>query len=62
MIDALAMGGHGAYVWSAYGITLVILAGNAWAARRRRNLAIERARTAAVAERPSRRPTVRQVQ
>jgi heme exporter protein D len=28
------MGGYAAYVWSAYGITLVILVVSAWTARR----------------------------
>ena len=34
------MGGNGAYVWSAYGITLGVLIWNVWAARSRlkRNL------------------------
>lgn len=27
--DFLAMGGHGLYVWSAYGVTLVVFAFNA---------------------------------
>ena len=26
--DFLSMNGHGVYVWSAYGITLLVLAGN----------------------------------
>ncbi|TWI53888.1 heme exporter protein D [Pseudomonas duriflava] len=26
--DFLAMGHHGAYVWSAYGLTLLVLTGN----------------------------------
>lgn len=56
------MGGDGAYVWSAYGITLAVLAGNVWAARRRRQAALERARASGGAERPRRRPTVRQLQ
>ncbi|WP_040262350.1 heme exporter protein CcmD [Pseudomonas massiliensis] len=36
--DFLAMGRHGAYVWSAYGVCLVMLAWNLiapWRARRR---------------------------
>ena len=24
------MGGHGAYIWAAYGLTMVILAANIW--------------------------------
>lgn len=26
----LDMGGHGVYIWAAYGLTLVILAANVW--------------------------------
>ena len=44
MSEFLAMGGHGAYVWSAYGITLIVLAVNAWTAVRRHSKAIEAAR------------------
>ena len=36
--ETLAMGGHGAYVWSCYAITLVVLVLNVvqpWLARRR---------------------------
>jgi heme exporter protein D len=29
LADFLAMGGHGAYVWSAYGLCMVVLAWNA---------------------------------
>lgn len=33
--DFLNMSGYGPYVWSCYGLTLAVLIGNAWAARRR---------------------------
>lgn len=33
--EFLAMSGYGPYVWSCYGITLAVLIGNAWAAKRR---------------------------
>ena len=33
--EFLAMDGYGAYVWSCYGLTLAVLIGNAWTARRR---------------------------
>ena len=42
--EFLAMSGYGAYVWSCYGLTLVVLIGNAWAARRRLSAALLRAR------------------
>ena len=38
------MSGYGAYVWSCYALTLAVLIGNAWAARRRLAAALVRAR------------------
>ena len=35
MAEFLAMGGYGAYVWGAYGVTLLALAANALAPWRR---------------------------
>lgn len=35
MNDFFAMGGYAAYVWSAFGLTAVVLAGNWFLARRR---------------------------
>jgi heme exporter protein D len=35
--EFLAMGGYAAYVWTAFGVTLVCLVGNLYAARRRFN-------------------------
>ncbi len=32
MNEFLSMGGYAAYVWSAFGITLVVLIGNIWSA------------------------------
>ena len=34
-MEFLAMGGYAGYVWSAFGITAVVMAGNLVAARRR---------------------------
>jgi heme exporter protein CcmD len=57
------MGGHGAYVWSAYGITLAVLLINAWLARAKRRSALRRATELATqAEVPRKQPTVRQLQ
>ena len=41
------MGGYGFYVWGSYGVTLAILVGETWMARRRHRRAIEAARRAA---------------
>jgi heme exporter protein D len=59
VIEFLQMGGYAPYVWSSYGITLAVLIGAAWAARRRRLTALDEARRAAGAERPRKQPTVR---
>jgi heme exporter protein D len=62
MTEFLAMGGYAAYVWSAYGITLAVLLVSAWAARRHRIGALERARQTAEPDRPRRQPTLRQME
>jgi heme exporter protein D len=61
MTEILAMGGHAAYVWSAYGITLAVLVMNVWSARRRHIAALQRARESAESDRPRKQPTVRQL-
>ncbi len=62
MSEFLDMGEHGPYVWTAYGITLVILILNVWSAGAllRRNL--RRAAHEPVAEEPARRPKVSQIE
>jgi heme exporter protein CcmD len=62
MSEFFRMGGDGAYVWSAYGVTLAVLLLNVWWARRRHQSALQRARASAGDERVSRRPTVRQIE
>ena len=62
MSEFLRMGGDGAYVWSAYGVTLAVLVLNVWWARRRHQSALRRAKASAGDERVSKRPTVRQIQ
>jgi heme exporter protein D len=57
------MNGHGAYVWSAYGITLAVLILNVWLARTKHRAALQRARELATqAEVPRKQPTVRRLQ
>ena len=34
LAEYLSMGGYGAFVWPAYGLAMVVLAGMAWASRR----------------------------
>jgi heme exporter protein D len=63
VIDFIQMGGDGAYVWSAYGITLAVLIVNIVLVRARHRTALRRAREiAAQAEVPRRQPKVHRVQ
>jgi heme exporter protein D len=61
MSDILSMGGHGAYVWPAYGITLVVIVFNVWAARRKLANALAEARRSSGKEQPRSQPKVRQL-
>ena len=61
MMEFLRMGGEGAYVWSAYGITLAVVLFNAWWGRWTHKNALERARAFSSESRTPRKPTVRQV-
>lgn len=36
MMDWLAMGGHGFYIWSSYALTAVLVAAELWMLKRRR--------------------------
>jgi heme exporter protein CcmD len=55
------MGGHAAYVWPAYGITLVLIVFNVWAARRKLANALSEARRSGGTEQPRSQPKVRQL-
>ena len=62
MSEFFLMNGHGAYVWSAYGITLAVLVINAWLVRVKRRSALQRAQElASQAETPRKQPTVRRL-
>ena len=60
MSEFLQMGGYAAYVWSAYGVTLIVLVLNVWAAYRRHNEMLGRANRSET-DTPERQPTVRQI-
>jgi heme exporter protein CcmD len=60
--EFLAMSGYAAYVWSAYGITLVVLVLNVAVARRRHRGALRRAGELAGREPTRKQATVRQLQ
>ncbi|HVY67261.1 MAG TPA: heme exporter protein CcmD [Gammaproteobacteria bacterium] len=55
------MGGHAAYVWTAYGITLAVIIFNVWSARRKLLNALGEARRARETEGPRSQPKVRQL-
>ena len=61
MKEFLAMGGYAVYVWAAYGMTVVVIALNAWAAQRRLRRTLGELKTTAQPEDSARRPTVRKV-
>jgi len=56
--EYFAMGGHGSYVWSAYGITLLVLLLSGWAASQRHRRALREARRAGGPAQPARQPKV----
>jgi heme exporter protein D len=61
-MEFIEMGGHGAYVWSAYGITLAVLIINVWLVRAKLRSALRRAQELATqAEAPRKQPTVRRL-
>jgi heme exporter protein D len=63
MSEFFSMGGHGAYVWSAYGITLAVLIVNVWLVRAKRRSALQRAKALATQDEvPRKQPTVRRLQ
>lgn len=62
MTEFLHMGGYAAYVWPAYGITLLVFVANIWSARRLKALKLEQVRRSMETEQPVRRATVRQLQ
>lgn len=63
MIEFLRMGGDGAYVWTAYGITLAVLITNVWLVRAKHRAALRRAQEiVAQAAVPRRQPKVHRVQ
>jgi heme exporter protein CcmD len=63
MSEFFSMNGDGAYVWSAYGLTLAVVILNVWLARAKHRDALQRARQLATqAEVPRKQPTVRRLQ
>lgn len=62
MVEFLAMGGYGAYVWAAFGLAVAVLAGlfwQSWRLARKRTAELEALRARAAEARPRRpRPIV----
>jgi heme exporter protein D len=61
MSEFFSMGGKGAYVWSAYGITLAVLIWNVWAARSRLKRNLRLAAQSGEAEQAARTPRISQL-
>ena len=61
MSEFFAMGGYAGYVWSSFGITLVVLAGNFWLARRRHTQVIGQLRRQAQVEAPEASPGFKEI-
>ena len=61
MTEFFLMGGYAAYVWSAYGITLIVLIVNIWAAYRRHAGMLARVGREGRLEASGRQPTVREI-
>ena len=61
MTEFFLMGGYAAYVWSSYGITLIVLIANIWAAYRRHAGMLVRVGREGRLEASGRRPTVREI-
>jgi heme exporter protein D len=58
MNEFIEMGGHGGYVWSAYGITFLVLLVSGWSASRRHRQALRMAQQSEGSAAPTRRPKV----
>ena len=61
MSEFLSMGGYAPYVWSSYGVTLVVLVYNAWAAYRQHANSLARLRHSGTEHDTGSEPTVRQI-
>jgi heme exporter protein D len=61
MKEFLVMGGYAAYVWTAYGITAIVIGLNVWFAQRRYRLALRSIQSPQIEAEPVRRPTVRKI-
>ena len=62
MTEFLAMGGRGAYVWTAYGITLAVLLWNIWSAGAALRRSLREAAREPQVEEPTRRPKVSRIE
>ena len=61
MHEFFAMGGYAGYVWSSFGLTLAVLAGNLWFARRRHATVLRRLRRQVEVDAPDTRPGFKEV-
>ena len=61
MSEFLSMGGYAPYVWSAYGVTLIVLIYNVWAAYRHHAKLLARLHRSEAVDETGGRPTVRKI-
>jgi len=59
--EFLAMGGYAAYVWTAYGMTTIVIVLNVWSAQRRLRRVRADLATSELGVEPTRKPTVRKM-
>mgnify|MGYP001209539578 FL=1 len=61
MMEFMLMGGYAGYVWSAYGITMLVLVANVWMAYRFHAKWLKRAQEEAMTKVSTRQPRVRRI-
>ena len=61
MSEFLSMGGYAPYVWSAYGVTLIVLVYNVWAAYRHHTKLLAGLHRSEAVDETGGRPTVRKI-
>jgi len=61
MMEFMLMGGYAGYVWSAYGITMLVLVANVWMAYRFHAKWLKRAQKEGMTKVSTRQPIVRRI-
>ena len=61
MMEFMLMGGYAGYVWSAYGITMLVLVANVWMAYRFHAKWLKRSQEEGMTKVSTRQPRVRRI-